>query len=50
MSEFNQAEQSQPGETQPEFVNPIPVEDPVTAHERAAFMRYVQDQGAENPS
>ena len=50
MSEFNQAEQSQPGETQPEFVNPTPVEDPVTAHERAAFMRYVQDQGQKIPA
>jgi len=50
MLEFNEAEQSQPGETQPEFVNPTPVEDPVTAHERAAFMRYVQDQGQKIPA
>ena len=50
MLEFNEAEQSQPDETQPEFVDATPVEDPVTAHERAAFMRYVQDQGQKIPA
>jgi len=50
MSELNNAEQSLPEGTQPEIVNTTPTEDPVTAHERAAFMRYVQDQGQKIPS
>jgi hypothetical protein len=50
MLDTNNAEQSQPVETQPTLATPVQTEDPVTAHERAAFMRYVQDQGQKIPS
>lgn len=50
MLDTNNAEQSQPVETQPILATPVQTEDPVTAHERAAFMRYVQDQGQKIPS
>jgi hypothetical protein len=50
MLEQNNAEQSQPVETQPELVNTTPAEDPVTTHERAMFNKYVQDQGQKIPS
>ena len=50
MIDNNNAEQSQPVETQPELVNPTPAEDPVTTHERAMFNKYVKDQGQKIPS
>lgn len=50
MLDTNNAEQSQPVETQPTLATPVQTEDPVIAHERAAFMRYVQDQGQKIPS
>jgi hypothetical protein len=50
MSDTNNVEQSLPVETQPELVNTAPAEDPVIAHERAMFTRYVQDQGQKIPS
>lgn len=50
MPEINNAEQSQPVGTQPELTTPIQTEDPVTTHERAMFMKYVQDQGQKIPS
>lgn len=50
MPEINNAEQSQPVGTQPELATPIQTEDPVTTHERAMFMKYVQDQGQKIPS
>lgn len=50
MTEPTNAEQSQLVETQPTLATPVQTEDPVTAHERAAFMRYVQDQGQKIPS
>lgn len=50
MLDTNNAEQSQPVETQPTLATPVQTEDPVTTHERAAFMRYVQDQGQKIPS
>lgn len=50
MLDTNNAEQSQPVETQPTLATPVQTEDPVTAHERAAFMRYVQDQGSKIPN
>lgn len=50
MLDTNNAEQSQPVETQPILATPVQTEDPVIAHERAAFMRYVQDQGQKIPS
>lgn len=50
MPEINSAEQSQPVGTQPELATPIQTEDPVTTHERAMFMKYVQDQGQKIPS
>jgi hypothetical protein len=50
MPEINNAEQSQPVGTQPDLATPIQTEDPVTAHERAMFMKYVQDQGQKIPS
>lgn len=49
MPEINNVEQSQPVETRPELATPIQSEDPVIVHERAAFMRYVQDQGSRIP-
>lgn len=50
MPEINNAEQSQPVGTQPDLATPIQTEDPVTTHERAMFMKYVQDQGQKIPS
>ena len=50
MSEINNAEQSQPVETQPQLATPVQTEDPVIVHERAMFMKYVQDQGQKIPS
>lgn len=50
MPEINNAEQSQPVGTQPELATSIQTEDPVTTHERAMFMKYVQDQGQKIPS
>ena len=50
MLETNNAEQSQPVETQPQLVNTTPSEDPVLAHERVMFNKYVQDQGSKIPS
>jgi hypothetical protein len=50
MLDTNNAEQSQPVETQPTLATPVQTEDPVIAHERAAFMRYVQDQGSKIPN
>jgi hypothetical protein len=50
MPDINNAEQSQPVGTQPELATPIQTEDPVTVHERAMFMKYVQDQGQKIPS
>ena len=50
MPEINNAEQSQPVGTQPELTTPIQTEDSVTTHERAMFMKYVQDQGQKIPS
>jgi len=50
MAEINNAEQSQPVGTQPDLATPIQTEDPVTTHERAMFMKYVQDQGQKIPS
>lgn len=50
MPEINNAEQSQPVETQPQLVNTTPSEDPVLAHERAMFNKYVQDQGSKIPN
>lgn len=50
MLEQPNAEQSQPVETQPQLVNTTPAEDPVIAHERAMFNKYVQDQGNKIPS
>jgi hypothetical protein len=50
MLDTNNAEQSQPVETQPELVNTAPAENPQDAHERAMFMKYVQDQGQKIPS
>lgn len=48
MSDTNNAEQSN-AETQPDLVEtPVP-EDPVVQRERAAFNRYVQDQGQKIP-
>ena len=50
MTDNNMAEQSP--ETQPgmDIVMPTePTEDPVVTHERAAFQRYVQDQGEAIP-
>lgn len=46
----NNAEQSQPVETQPILATPVQTEDPVVVHERAMFMKYVQDQGSKIPS
>lgn len=50
MAEINNAEQSQLVGTQPELATPIQTEDSVTTHERAMFMKYVQDQGQKIPS
>jgi hypothetical protein len=50
MPDINNAEQSQPVGTQPELATPIQTEDPVIVHERAMFMKYVQDQGQKIPS
>lgn len=50
MPEINNVEQSQPVETRPELATPVQSEDPVTVHERAMFMKYVQDQGQKIPS
>jgi hypothetical protein len=50
MTDINNAEQSQPVGTQPELATPIQTEDPVIVHERAMFMKYVQDQGQKIPS
>ena len=50
MLDTNNAEQSQPVETQPELVNTTPAENPQDVHERAMFMKYVQDQGQKIPS
>jgi len=50
MLDTNNAEQSQPVETQPIIATPIQSEDPQTTHERAMFMKYVQDQGQKIPS
>jgi len=50
MPEINNAEQSPPVGTQPDLATPIQTEDPVTTHERAMFMKYVQDQGQKIPS
>jgi hypothetical protein len=50
MPEPINAEQSNiVGTQQPEIVNVTPQEDPQTAHERAMFMRHVQDQGQKIP-
>lgn len=49
MLEQTNAEQSQPVETQPELINTTQAEDPVIAHERAMFNKYVQDQGQKIP-
>lgn len=48
MPDINNTEQSQPVETQ--LATPVQTEDPQITHERAAFMRYVQDQGQKIPS
>jgi hypothetical protein len=50
MPDINNAEQSQPVETQPQLATPVQTEDPQTVHERAMFMKYVQDQGQKIPS
>ena len=50
MPEINNAEQSQPVETQPQLATPVQTEDPQIVHERAMFMKYVQDQGQKIPS
>lgn len=50
MTEPINAEQSQPVETQPMLATPVQTEDPQITHERAMFMKYVQDQGQKIPS
>ena len=50
MTEINNAEQSQPVETQPILATPVQTEDPQIVHERALFMKYVHDQGQKIPS
>ena len=50
MTEPINAEQSQPVETQPVLATPVQTEDPQITHERAMFMKYVQDQGQKIPS
>jgi hypothetical protein len=50
MTEPINAEQSQPVETQPVLATPVQTEDPQITHERAMFMKYVQDQGQRIPS
>ena len=50
MPEINNAEQSQPVETQPQLATPVQTENPQIVHERAMFMKYVQDQGQKIPS
>lgn len=50
MMDINTAEQSQPVETQPQLATPVQTEDPQITHERAMFMKYVQDQGQKIPS
>lgn len=50
MPEINNVEQSQPVETRPELATPVQTEDPQITHERAMFMKYVQDQGQKIPS
>jgi len=50
MTDINNAEQSQPVETQPTLATPVQSEDPQITHERAMFMKYVQDQGQKIPS
>lgn len=50
MTEPINAEQSQLVETQPTLATPVQTESPQIAHERAMFMKYVQDQGQKIPS
>jgi hypothetical protein len=50
MTDINSVEQSQPVETQPQLATPVQTEDPQITHERAMFMKYVQDQGQKIPS
>lgn len=52
MLEPTNAEQSMPVGTQqpPVIVDPTPAEDPQTVHERAMFMKFVQDQGQKIPA
>jgi hypothetical protein len=50
MSDLIPVEQSQPVETQPKLATPVQTEDPQITHERAMFMKYVQDQGQKIPS
>lgn len=50
MTEPINAEQSQLVETQPTLATPVQTENPQIAHERAMFMKYVQDQGQKIPS
>lgn len=50
MTEPTNAEQSQLVETQPTLATPVQTENPQIVHERAMFMKYVQDQGQKIPS
>ena len=50
MNQVEQSNQTQPQDGMDIVMPPEPAEDPQTTHERAAFMRHVQEQGEAIPS